>query len=146
MIFGFLSRLSNPRQERRGEPRGSHLKGFISIDGCDYPLKDWSRRGFSATGYRAGHYPGDKVDMSVRVDLAEDPLIFACRAVVVWVDRDRREIAGVFTHMDMQIQERIMTAIFARASGASENSACAPLPRAQNAEAAPTQDEARLQA
>ncbi|WP_421935133.1 hypothetical protein [Pelagibius sp.] len=119
------------------------MKGFISIDGCEYPLKDWSRRGFSATGYRAGHYPGDKIEMSVRVDLAEDPLVFACRAVVVWVDRDRREIAGVFTHMDMRIQEQIMTAIFARAAGCG---ACAPLDTAKTGQDEPLREEARLQA
>ena len=125
MVFGFLTRLSSPRFERRREPRGSQLSGRVSIDGCDYPLKDWSRRGFSAACYRAEHYPGDKVDMTVQVDLDEEPLVFSCRAVVVWVDRDRRELAGVFTQLDMQIQEQIMAAIFAR-STRTEDSAAIP--------------------
>ncbi len=115
MVFGFLSRFSNPRSDRRKEPRGSRLNGSVSIDGRDYPLRDWSRRGFSATRYRAEHYPGDKIDMTVRVDLDDENLSFSCVAVVVWVDRDRREIAGVFTQLDMAVQEQIMTAIFARA-------------------------------
>ena len=123
MVFSFFSRLSNQRADRRSEPRGSKLQGLVSIEGCDYPLKDWSRRGFSATAYKAGHYPGDKVEMTVRVDLEEEPLEFSCRAVVVWVDRDRKELAGVFTHLDTQVQEQIMTAIFAQAAGARERAA-----------------------
>lgn len=123
MIFAFLSRLSTPRSDRRGEPRGSKLNGQVSIEGCEYPLKDWSRRGFSATAYKAGHYPGDKVEMTVRVDLDDEPLVFACRAVVIWVDRDRKELAGVFTHLDTQIQEQIMTAIFAQAARGQEGAA-----------------------
>lgn len=116
MVFGFLSRLSSARSERRREPRGSHLNGKVSIEGRDYPLKDWSRRGFSATSYKAEHYPGDKVEMTVRVDLEDQPLEFSCAAVVVWVDRDRRELAGVFTQLDTRIQEQIMTAIFAESA------------------------------
>ena len=123
MVFSFLSRLSSPRADRRTEPRGSKLNGLVSIEGCDYPLKDWSRRGFSAVAYKAGHYPGDKVEMTVRVDLDGEPLVFSCRAVVVWVDRDRKELAGVFTHLDTQIQEQILTAIFAQAAGARQDSA-----------------------
>ena len=119
MVFRFLSRFSNPHSDRRTEPRGSRLEGLISIDGRDYPLRDWSRRGFSATRYRAEHYPGDKINMTVRVDLDDETLNFSCEAVVVWVDRDRREIAGVFTKLDMSVQERIMTAIFARAQKSS---------------------------
>lgn len=123
MVFGFLTRLSNPGFERRREPRGSQLSGHVSIDGCNYPLKDWSRRGFSAACYRAEHYPGDKVDMTVQVELEQEPLVFSCRAVVIWVDRDRRELAGVFTHLDTQIQEQIMAAIFARAARIEESTA-----------------------
>ncbi len=126
MVFGFLSRLSSPRSDRRREPRGSQLNGKISIEGRDYPQKDWSRRGFSATSYNAEHYPGDKVEMTVRVDLKDEPLEFSCRAVVVWVDRDRRELAGVFTQRDTRIQEQIMTAIFAesaRSQDAGQNDA-----------------------
>ena len=115
MVFRFLSRFSTPRSDRRSEPRGARLDGLVSIDGCEYPLRDWSRRGFSATRYRAEHYPGDKINMTVRVDLDDETLDFSCEAVVVWVDRDRREIAGVFTKLDMSVQERIMTAIFTRA-------------------------------
>ncbi|NIA71523.1 hypothetical protein HBA54_23305 [Pelagibius litoralis] len=99
------------------------MSGLVSIDGRDYPLKDWSRRGFSASRYRAEHYPGDKVEMTVRVDLDEEPLVFACQAVVVWVDRDRRELAGVFTRLDIQIQEQIMSTIFARAARNQDGSA-----------------------
>ena len=123
MVFAFLSRLSTPRSERRREPRGSELSGLISIEGCEYPLKDWSRRGFSASAYKAGHYPGDKVEMTVRVDIKDEPLVFSCRAVVVWVDRDRKELAGVFTHLDTRIQEQIMSAIFAQSARTQESTA-----------------------
>ena len=58
-----------------------------------------------------------------QVDLDQEPLVFSCRAVVIWVDRDRRELAGVFTHLDTQIQEQIMAAIFARSARVEEGTA-----------------------
>ncbi len=124
MLFSLFRRLSSPRCDRRIEPRGSQIDGRISIDGKDYPLKDWSRRGFSAGGYGAEHYPGDKITMSVEVDLDSESLEFDCRAVVVWVDRDRKELAGVFTELDLRVQEQIMRALLARHS---EGSLCAQL-------------------
>lgn len=114
MFLSLFRRLSSSSSERRAEPRGSQIDGHICIDGKDYPLKDWSRRGFSAGSYGAEHYPGDKIAMSVEVDLDGEPLAFDCRAVVVWVDRDRRELAGVFTDLDLRIQEKIMRSLFER--------------------------------
>ncbi|GAB4393772.1 MAG: hypothetical protein Tsb0032_14420 [Kiloniellaceae bacterium] len=102
------------------EPRGSRIDGFISLDGKDYPLKDWSRRGFSAGAYAAEHYPGDKIVLNVQVDVDGEPLMFDCQAVVVWVDRERKELAGVFTELDMRIQEKIMRALFAQRLEAQE--------------------------
>lgn len=98
------------------EPRGSQIDGRVSIDGRSYPLKDWSRRGFSAGAYTAEHYPGDKVALNVEVDVEGELLAFDCQAVVIWVDRDRKELAGVFTDLDMRIQEKIMRALFARSA------------------------------
>jgi len=114
MFSSLFRRFASPDPDRRIEPRGTQIDGQVSIDGTAYPLKDWSRRGFSAGAYAAEHYPGDKVCLNVEVDVDGEPLAFACQAVVIWVDRDRKELAGVFTDLDMRIQERIMRSLFAR--------------------------------
>lgn len=114
MLSSLFRRLSSPSTERRREPRGTEIDGRVSIDGRSYPLKDWSRRGFSAGAYTAEHYPGDKVDMEVEIEIDGEPLAFGCRAVVVWVDRDRRELAGVFTDLDLRVQEKVMRSVFSR--------------------------------
>jgi hypothetical protein len=115
LLRRLLPQLVSRRSGRRLEPRGSRIDGRISLGGRDYPLKDWSRRGFSAAGIAARHHPGDKLALSVEIDLDGEPLAFDCRAVVVWVDRERRELAGVFTELDRRIQEKIMRRVFARA-------------------------------
>ncbi len=121
MVFSLFRRLTASRFDRRLEPRGTRVDGHVSVNGRDYPLKDWSRRGFSAVGFGAELYPGDKIRLNVCLSLPgglpgeEDsaPLTFDCSAVVVWVDRERRELAGVFTELDLRVQERIMRALFA---------------------------------
>jgi len=117
MVFSLFRRLASSRSERRLEPRGNRIDGHISLDGRNYPLKDWSRRGFSAVGVGALFYPGDKVALSVEIDLEGEPLNFDCSAVVVWVDRERKEVAGVFTNLDLRVQEKIMGTLFARSAG-----------------------------
>ena len=129
MFSSLFRRITASRFDRRIEPRGTKVDGYISINGRDYPLKDWSRRGFSAVGFGTEHYPGDKVRLRVCLDLPVDdedePLTFECAAVVVWVDRERKELAGVFTELDLRVQERIMRALFA--SQAAERQIGAPL-------------------
>ena len=125
MLSALFRRLSSPGSDRRIEPRVSDIDGRVSIDGKSYPLKDWSRRGFSAAGYTAEHYPGDKITIDVEVEIEGKSLAFGCQAVVVWVDRDRKELAGVFTDLDMRIQEQIMRWLIARRCTAEEVSATA---------------------
>lgn len=120
MVFSLFRRFTAPRSERRLEPRGNRIDGHISLEGRNYPLKDWSRRGFSAVGVATLLYPGDKVALSVEIDLEGEPISFDCGAVVVWVDRERKEVAGVFTNLDLRVQEKIMRTLFAR--GASDPS------------------------
>lgn len=114
MFSSLFRRLSSSCSDRRIEPRGTRVDGHVSIDGETYPLKDWSRRGFSAGAYGAEHYPGDKVALNVRLEVDGEPLAFDCQAVVIWVDRDQRELAGVFTDLDLRVQEKIMRSLFAR--------------------------------
>jgi len=117
MVFSLFRRLASSRSERRLEPRGNRIDGHISLDGRNYPLKDWSRRGFSAIGVGTLLYPGDEVALSVEVDLEGEPVSFDCSAVVVWVDRERKEVAGVFTDLDLRVQEKIMRTLFTRGAG-----------------------------
>lgn len=113
MIFSLFRRLAT-QSDRRREPREARIDGRILLAGRNYPLKDWSRRGFSAVGVAAEHYPGDKLALTVEVDLGDGGLRFDCSAMVVWVDRERREMAGVFTDLDHPVQERIARALAAR--------------------------------
>ena len=117
MVFSLFRRLASPRTERRLEPRGTRVAGSISLEGRNYPLKDWSRRGFSAVGVGTLLYPGDKVALSVEIDLEGEPVSFDCSAVVVWVDRERKEVAGVFTDLDLRVQEKIMRRLLAQSAG-----------------------------
>jgi len=119
MVFSLFRRLSSSRSERRLEPRGDRIDGRISLDGRNYPLKDWSRRGFSAVGVGTLLYPGDKVALSVEIDLEGEPISFDCSAVVVWVDRERKEVAAVFTDLDLRVQEKIVRTLFADSTGES---------------------------
>ncbi len=123
MFSSLFRRFSSPCSDRRNEPRGTEVDGHVLIDGKAYPLKDWSRRGFSAGAYSAEHYPGDKIAMTVELDVEDAPLAFDCQAVVVWVDRDRRELAGVFTDLDIRVQEKIMRSLFARRAEAQQQGA-----------------------
>lgn len=118
MVLSLLRRLAAP-SDRRREPRGTAVEGRICLGGRYYALKDWSRRGFSASGIGAEHYPGDTISLTVEVDLSGEALDFKCQAVVVWVDRERRELAGVFTELDRTVQERIMRSVVARGAGES---------------------------
>lgn len=114
MVFSLIRRLVALHPDRRLEPRGTRIDGQIDLGGRCYRLKDWSRRGFSAVGVGAEHYPGDKIALSVEVRLDGDVLRFDCYAVVVWVDRERQELAAVFIDLDRRIQDQIMRALFAR--------------------------------
>jgi hypothetical protein len=114
MLSSLFRRLSTSSSDRRSEPRGGGVEGRIHLGGKAYPLKDWSRRGFSAGSYREEYYPGDKVALDVEVVVEKETLAFACEAVVVWVDRDREELAAVFTGLDPRIQDRIMSSVFAQ--------------------------------
>ena len=122
MVFALFRRFAQPN--RRREPRGTRITGRICLGGRNYSLKDWSRRGFSAVGVGAEHYPGDKIALTVEIDLAGEPLSFDCCAVVVWVDRERQELAGVFTELDHRVQDKILRALFAR--GAEQQGLGAP--------------------
>ena len=114
-MFSLLRRLA-AQSDRRREPREPCIDGRIVLGGRNYPLKDWSRRGFSVVGVAAEHYPGDRVALTVEVDLGSEALRFECSAVIVWVDRERRELAGVFTDLDRGIQERMGLALAARST------------------------------
>src|SRR3546814_3906538 len=69
MVLSFLRRFVPARSDRRRGPRGTQIDGHIILGGRHYSLKDWSRRGFSAVGVGADHYPGDSIALTVEVAL-----------------------------------------------------------------------------
>lgn len=108
MVLSFFRRFAPAHPDRRRDPRGTRIDGSIILGGRHYLLKDWSRRGFSAVGVGADHYPGDSIALTVEVALQGETLVFDCCAVVVWVDRERKELAGVFTDLDRDLQDNIL--------------------------------------
>lgn len=100
-MFGGLFKLLLPRgRDRRREPREAVTLGTVEIDGRHYTVKNWSSTGFLASPCDADHREGDTVDIRFGVQVPNRAITFSCKAIVVRVDRNAGELAGVFTMMD----------------------------------------------
>src|SRR3546814_16169220 len=91
MVLSFLRRFVPARSDRRRGPRGTQIDGHIILGGRHYSLKDWTRRGFSAVGVGAVHYPGDSIARTVAVATQGEKLLFGFLTVCVWVSRWRKQ-------------------------------------------------------
>jgi hypothetical protein len=101
MLVAFVKRLlasvRGKGAERRREFRENVAFGAIRIDGTSCPLKNWSTSGFLAGGYAGNHTEGDQVDVALSVQLPGRTFEMTCKGIIVRVDPQAREIAGVFT-------------------------------------------------
>jgi hypothetical protein len=54
-------------EDKRTEPRIEVKSGTAEIDGQEFPLKNWSSRGFLIGSYEGNHRIGDIVDIKFSV-------------------------------------------------------------------------------
>lgn len=92
--------LFGPVPERRQEPRIAAVDGAVEIDGETYPVRNWSSRGFLATSCAIECDVTQGLDIRFRARLGRQMLDVACRAIVVRIDADKRQLAGCFIKMD----------------------------------------------
>jgi len=110
-VMRALSRSKNslPRNGERShhEGREEAIDGTVQIRGAMYPVKNWSSRGFLAAFCGADCKVADRVNITFAVPSAAGNLEFDCRAIVVRVDKDTQQLAGVFISLDESAQKAI---------------------------------------
>ena len=90
--------------ERRREGRRPVQDGDVEIGGARYPLQDWSSSGFLAHGYDGEHETGQRVDIAISVRDGAQPVEFACKAILVRVDRDSGKLVGAFVELETALR------------------------------------------
>jgi len=108
MLGGLFRRLFSRGSEGRRERREAVEAGTVEIDGRAFPVRNWSSTGFLAAPCDAAHKEGDDVYIRFEVQAPGATIGFSCKAILVRVDPNSQEIAGVFTMMDRE--SRIMVA------------------------------------
>src|SRR3546814_19609900 len=106
MVFS-LFRRHVLQPERRRDPRRLVIDGRIAFGGRVYPLKDWSHRGFAASGVGADPCPGDRLLLTAEIPLTAETLCFDCRCVVVWADHPPKALTGTFLVLDYRIDRKM---------------------------------------
>lgn len=100
--------LGGARRDRRRERREEVTLGTVEIGGRICPVKNWSATGFLAAPCDCKYRDGDSVDIRFEVDIPGKSVRFTCKAILVRVDRESGEVAGVFTMMDQD--DRVLLA------------------------------------
>jgi hypothetical protein len=80
----------------RQAPRRAVMGWKVRINGEAYPVKDWNEHGFLANDCLLDCKAGDRLDIEFSVPAAGGGFESNLHAVVVRVDSDSRELAGVF--------------------------------------------------
>ena len=101
------SAIFRSREQLRVDVNEEPADGAVEIGGVTYPVKNWSARGFLAAPCDAGCKVTDRVSIAFSVGGAPDRITFRCRALVIRVDRERHELAGVFLSLDEQVLQKI---------------------------------------
>ena len=99
--------LQTTPEERRREAREDLEGALVVVDGDAYGLADWSAHGFCVAEYTAGRKPGDRVDMYFSIPMGDQTLEFKCRAVIARYDVAKRELGGMFSNLDDELQDHI---------------------------------------
>ncbi len=95
-----------PREQRR-ERREDVSDGTARFEGETYPLTNWSARGFCLEPCVTDHKIGDRLDVDFSVAIDDGRLDFNCRALVLRVDKERRQMAGIFATVDEETRQAI---------------------------------------
>src|SRR3546814_15508142 len=96
MVFS-LFRRHVLQPERRRDPRRLVIDGRIAFGGRVYPLKDWSHRGFAASGVGADHCPGDRLLLTA--EIPDRKRVVSGKSVSVRVDLGGRRILKKKKHI-----------------------------------------------
>ena len=96
--------------QRRRELRDSEATGTVTIEGEDFPLRDWSSSGFSITDCKREFKRNARVDIDFSVQHSEGSLGFACKAIIVRRDENSGEVAGAF--VEMAREDRVAVAAY----------------------------------
>ena len=94
-------------EDRRRERREEVSDGTARFGGETYPLTDWSARGFCLEPCVTDHKIGDRLDIDFSVAIGDGRLEFNCRALVLRVDKERRQMAGIFATVDEETRQAI---------------------------------------
>lgn len=94
-------------EDRRREVREDLVGGRAEINGEIYPVRNWSAHGFCIGPTILDAKPGDRLDITFHIPLAERTLSFKCRTGVMRCDSDRREVGGVFFNLSEAVQQQI---------------------------------------
>ena len=85
---------------RRREPREEVDDGSVEIDGHAYPIKNWSTRGFMAKPCDVDCNIADQLDIKIAVRFASEEIEFRSHAIVVRIDKKRRELAAAYVMLN----------------------------------------------
>jgi hypothetical protein len=102
MFRELLKRLFPGTNNRRREPREEVAVGTVEIGGRSYSVRNWSSTGFLAAPFDGAYKEGDSVDIKFQVQVPGQAIRFACKAILVRIDPQSREFAGVFTMMERE--------------------------------------------
>ncbi|MDP6709521.1 MAG: PilZ domain-containing protein, partial [Alphaproteobacteria bacterium] len=103
-----LKRLRAVTSDQRNRAiREEAVEGTARIGDMEYRLKNWSARGFCVGPCEITPTPGDRLDIAFTIPLPDPVLEFACRTAVMRLDKESREIGGVFFNLDEELQEII---------------------------------------
>ena len=99
--------LSTSTEDRRRKAREDLVDGVATISSQQNPLKNWSASGFCVGPCMIAPKPGDRLDVTFSIPLANRKLEFSCRIGVMRYDKVQREFGGVFFNLDESIQDLI---------------------------------------
>ena len=95
---------STSTEDRRREAREDLVDGVATISSQQYPLKNWSASGFCVGPCMIAPKPGDRLDVTFSIPLADRKLEFSCRVGVMRYDKVQREFSGVFFNLTNQFK------------------------------------------
>ena len=99
--------LQTTPEERRRESREALDGALVVVDGDAYGLADWSAHGFCVAEYTAERKPGDRVEMYFSIPMGDETLEFKCRTVIARYDAKKKELGGMFSNLDDEMQDLI---------------------------------------
>ena len=99
--------LQTTPEQRRREAREAVEGGLVVLDGEAYGLADWSAHGFCVAEYTGDRKPLDRVEMYFSIPMGDETLEFKCRTVIARYDAKKRELGGMFSNLDDEMQDMI---------------------------------------